>query len=141
LLATILIIAFSFVLFVYWLRYNCLLLLQQGSVNYALKVASTIRLSFPQIQEALQSTTQTTALDLLEESLEHDYKVLADLLQHATGGASIERRILTLDYKIMLGWYIVTRTNCDLGQARKALAEMSAVLSYFAAEIGESATP
>ena len=85
LLASILIIIFSFVLFLYWLRYTCLLLLQNRSVNYALKVASTNRLSFPQIQEALQTTTQTTALDRLEESLEHDYKVLTDLLQHATG--------------------------------------------------------
>jgi hypothetical protein len=139
LLASILITIFSFVLFLYWLRYTCLLLLQQGSVNYALKVASTIRLSFPQVQEALQTTTQTTALDRLEESLEQDYKVLTDLLQHAIG-ASIERRILTLDYKIMRGWYKLTRTNRDLVQARKALVEMSAVLSYFAAEIGESAT-
>ena len=139
-LASILIIIFSFVLFLYWLRYTCLLLLQNRSVNYALKVASTIRLSFPQIQEALQTTTQTTALDRLKESLEHDYKILTSLLQHAPGGASIERRILTLDYKIMRGWYILTRTNRDLAKARKALAEMSAVLSYFAAEIGKSAT-
>ena len=139
-LASILIIIFSFVLFLYWLRYTCLLLLQQGSVNYALKVASTIRLSFPQIQETLQTTMQTTALDRLKESLEHDYKILTCLLQHTTGGATIERRILTLDYKIMRGWYILTRTNRDPAKARKALAEMSAVLSYFAVEIGESAT-
>jgi predicted ATPase len=138
-LASILIIIFSFLLLLYWLRYTCLLLLQNGSAHYALKVASTVRLNFPQVQEALQTTAQAVALDHIHESLEHDYRILTDLLQHATGGGTIQRRILTIDYKIMQGWYRLTRTSRDHVQARRALAEMSSILSYFAEEIGSAA--
>ena len=134
-----LIIIASSALFVYWFRYSCLLLLsQKGSAGYALRVASNIQLSFPQVQEALQTLTHSAALDRLHERLDQDYHLLTDLLRHP-GGESIEHRILRLDYHMMRVWYQLTRSSCQGLQARKALEEMSAILGFFAAEIGESA--
>ena len=100
-------------------------------------MASNIQLSFPHVQETLQTLTHSAALDRLHERLDKDYHLLTDLLRHP-GGESIEHRILRIDYHIMRVWYQLTRTS-QLLQARKALGEMSAILGFFAAEIGESA--
>jgi hypothetical protein len=109
-------------------------------VEYAAKVASTVRLSFTAVQEALQSQQQhTAALDGLHEALESDYHLLTDLLEQITGDTSIERRILTLDYKVMKMWYRVSRAHPNLLCAKNALTEMSSIVGYFAAEVGQNA--
>ena len=134
-LASILIIAASSVLFLYWFRYTCLLLLaQRDNARDALKVAATIRLSFPVVQEAIQALQPASALDRLNESLEQDYQILTDLLRHTTESTSIQRRILTIDYQVMRIWYKLARTSSNLPQANKAIEEMSFILSFFAAE-------
>jgi hypothetical protein len=139
-IASILIIVASTVMFLYWFRYTCLLLVQRGSAEHALAVASTIRLSFPEVQAALQSQSHTATLDHLHKSLENDYELLMGVLSQAAGSSeSVERRILALDYKVMQAWYKMTRTSTNLGQAKRALSEMSSILGYFAAEIGENA--
>src|SRR5262249_5800198 len=115
-------------LFLYWFRHTCLLILaQRNGSEYAVKVASTIRLSFPQVRDTLETAPMTTALDRVHESLEADYRILTELLQQATGSESIEHRVLELDYKAMQVWYKMTRTR-DLALARSALAEMSSIL-------------
>jgi hypothetical protein len=59
LLICILIIIISFALLLYWFQYTCLLILaKNSSTNYALKVADTIRLSFPTVQQALRIEVQ-----------------------------------------------------------------------------------
>ena len=137
--ASIFIIVSSSALLVYWFRYTCTLILgQKQNADYALKVASTIRLNFPQTEIALQTNLRPFALDLLHESLENDYRILTDLLSGAAGDNSIERRILTIDFKIMRMWYGLTKTGRDLPRARGALSEMSSILGYFAAEIAQS---
>jgi hypothetical protein len=140
LLASLFIIAASLALFLYWFRYTCLLILaQRSAADYALKVASTIRLSFPQVQQVLQAEPQTLALDWVHSGLENDYRILTDLLRQATGSDTIEHRILAIDYKVMQIRYRLTRTNGNLAHARKALAEMSSILGYFAEELGQGA--
>src|ERR1700716_2515652 len=135
LLASILVIVFSSALFVYWFRYTCLLLLaHRTNAGDALKVASTIRLSFPGVQEAIQAQQPTWALDSLHESLEQDYQILTDLLRQTTESVSMQRRILTIDYKVMQLWYKLARTSPKALQANKAIEEMSSILSFFAAE-------
>src|SRR5262245_3595752 len=134
LLDSVVIILVSSALFVYWFRYTCLLILsERSSTDYALKVAATIRLSFPEIQQALQVGAETPVLDRLHESLEKDYRILTDLLRHAGDGDSVERRILTIDYRVMNLRYRLTSSP-------QALREMSTILGYFAAEIGQRAT-
>jgi hypothetical protein len=144
LIASLFIIIASSGLFLYWFRYSCLLILSQnnqeaGAQDYALKVAGTIRLSFPKIEQALLADSPALSLDVLHEGLDSDFRILTELLQQFTGGESIEHRILVADYKLMQKWYAATRRFENLSGARKALTEMSAILSYFASEIGESA--
>jgi hypothetical protein len=127
-------------MFLYWFRYTCVLLVQRGNAEHALAVASMIRLSFPQVKEALLTESHTASLDHLHKSLENDYVLLMDVLSQAAGSSeSIARRILAIDYKVMQHWYRLTRTSNNLAQAKMALSEMSSILGYFAAEIGESA--
>jgi hypothetical protein len=130
-LASGLIIIASSVLFLYWFRYTCLLLLAQKDAQYAFQVASNIKLSFPQVQAALKTPAHSSGMDGLRERLDQDYHLLTELLSHP-GSDSMEHRILRFDYRVMRVWYQLTRTS-------RALVEMSSILGYFAAEIGESA--
>ena len=127
-------------MFAYWFRYSCLLILGQGSDDeYALKVAARIRLSFPEVRESLQANTGVLALRRLHDSLESDYRVLADLLDQAEGSEPIERRLLAIDYHLLKLFSRFMIACGDNLRARKALQEMSSILNYFAAEIGEGA--
>ena len=138
--ASVFIIIACSVLFLYWFRCTCLLILaQRSSMDYALKVASTIRLSFHQVETALRAEAHTLALDHVYTGLENDYRILTDLLRQATGSDSIEHRLLTIDYKVMQAWYKVTRTQGNLLHAKNALTEMSSILGYLAEELGQGA--
>ena len=91
LLMCILIVIISFELFLYWFRYTCLwILAQNSSANYALKVADTIRLSFPTVQQALRTEVQRPELDRLHQSLDHDCQVLTKLLNQAGGSYTLD---------------------------------------------------
>jgi hypothetical protein len=133
-LASILIIGFSLILFVYWFRYSCILLLRNFSEGPA---PDDNRFSFAQVRERLQSAPE---LDPLRRSLDRDYQMISYLLQHAPdlGLQSIEDRLLILDYRVMRCYYLVTRVMAPPA-ARRALAEMAQVLSVLAQKIGEQA--
>ena len=136
---SILIIVISSVLLVYWFRYTCMLILGRNyCADHALKVASTIRLNFPQTETTLQTERRAYALDSLYESLENDYRILTELLADAAGQDSIERRFLTMDFKMMRIWYGLTKTSRTLPRSKNALSEMASILGYFAAEIAQS---
>jgi hypothetical protein len=138
-LASGFIIIASSILFLYWFRYTCLLVLAQNDgAQYAFQVASNIQLSFPHVQAALQTPAHSSGLDRLRERLDQDYDLLTELLHHP-GSDSIQHRILRLDYQAMRVWYQLTRTSHHPLLAKKALGEMSSILGYFAAEIGASA--
>jgi len=134
-LASVLIIVISVALFGYWFRYSCLLLLRTAEVSAQSPVDS--RFQFLQVREDLKGDL---ALDPLHKSLQRDYEVLSYLMQHAAGLelASFEDRILVLDYKVMQAWYRLTRSAAP-SQARRALAEMSDVLSVLANHVGQQA--
>src|SRR5579872_4107608 len=129
-LASVLIIAFSLVLFVYWFRYSCLFLLRnQGNEP----VAATDQFHYAAVQQALKDALD---LDPLHLSLERDYRVLTYLLEHAAGLEleQLEYRLLVLDYKVMQGWYRLTRWAAPR-QARRALGEMADVLNVLVGRI------
>lgn len=134
-LASILIIGFSLILFVYWFRYSCMLLLRNFSEQP--HAITDDRFSFAQVQELLKSNPE---LDPLWRSLDRDYRMISYLLNHAPdlGLQSIEDRLLVVDYKVMQFYYRFTHTVAPL-QARRALAEMATVLSVLAQKIGEQA--
>ncbi|MGA3019084.1 MAG: hypothetical protein ABSF62_18325 [Bryobacteraceae bacterium] len=134
-LASVLIIVFSAVLFAYWFRYSCILLLRNSVVPAT--SSEDPRFHFIQVQHGLKNDLE---LDPLHRSLQRDYQILCYLLQHAAGLelASFEDRVLVLDYKVMQTWYRLTRTAAPV-QARRALVEMSEVLGILVYRIGEQA--
>jgi hypothetical protein len=137
--ASILIIVFSLILFVYWFRYSCILLLRDFAEQNVLTDAnSESRFSFARVREQLNRDLE---LDPLHQSLDHDYRMISYLLQHAPdlGLQSLEDRLLVLDYRVMRLYYRVTRTIAPL-QARSALAEMAMVLGILSQKIGEQAS-
>jgi hypothetical protein len=137
-IASVLIIGISAVLLVYWFRYTCLLVLQtQTSEGYVKQMVAANRLSFVSVRQAL-SADSDVALDPLRRALENDYRILTFLLNHAAGigSASIEDRMLLLDYKMMRLWYQLTR-HVFPPQARKAVVEMAGIVGYFANHLGE----
>lgn len=131
-IASVLIIAFSLVLFVYWFRYSCLLLLRRGS---ELPVAAVSRFNYGAVQEGLKAGLE---LDPLRQSLDRDYRLLTYLLNHAAGLEleQLEYRLLVIDYKMMQAWYRFTKSTAPM-QARRALAEMADVLNVLDSRIAE----
>ena len=125
-IASILIIAFSIVMFVYWFRYSCVLLLRGAAEQAGLSAAQDNRFSVAQVMERLKTEQE---LDPLQRSLDRDYHVLKYLIEHAADLelVSIENRLLILDYKLMHCWFNLTRTLAPV-HARKALTEMASVL-------------
>jgi hypothetical protein len=125
-IASILIIAFSVVMFVYWFRYSCILLLRGAAEQADLSAAQDKRFSVLEVLESLKTAQE---LDPLQRSLDRDYHVLKYLIEHAADLelVSIEDRLLILDYKVMHCCFNLTRTLAPV-HARKALTEMASVL-------------
>jgi hypothetical protein len=136
--ASVVVIVFSFALLLYWFRYTCILLVRNGAEDVrAASAAVQSSFSFGEVQNRLRSDA---ALDPLHHSLQRDYEVLTYLVRHASGLelASWEERMLVWDYKLMRLWYRMTRTAAPQ-QAREALGEMAAVLGILAGRIGQRA--
>jgi hypothetical protein len=134
------IIFFSVVLFIYWFRYSCLLILQDRAVGSNSTYPSNTKLNFPAVQQKLRGTDRSMAmLDQLHRELTKDYRILCFLLRCSpeAGVDPIERRMLMLDYWFMQGWYSVSRRIAP-PQARLALEEMSNIVSYFAHSVGRN---
>src|SRR5256885_926926 len=117
-LASILIIAFSLALLVYWFRYSCILLMRNYSeLAGSSRAVVDTRFRVADVQERLRSAE---ALDPLHTSLQRDYQVLIYLLEHAAGLEleAFEDRLLVIDYKVMQWWYRLTKTAAP-DQARQ----------------------
>lgn len=141
LVATIVIMSSSVVLFGYWFRYTCLLILSARTTrDYAASVALANQLSFPEVQAQLQLAT--TDLDRLKDALDRDYKVLTYLLKNAAnagdGQDALEKRMLEINYRLMHAWYGMSRRFSPTAACR-ALDEMASVVAHFANSMGERA--
>ena len=137
-LASVLIIAISALLLIYWFRYTCLLLLRaRAEQTQALALPPDVRLGMAGIREKLKGEV---GLDALETLLNRDYRVLTYLLEHAAGHGlnSIEDRMLVLDFRIMRWWFRITRVAAPR-QALDALSEMSMVLNVLIGKLGPQA--
>jgi len=135
---TVLILAFSFVLFVYWFRYTVILLLSEEHVGQQTTVIG--QLSVLETRDALRLARPDLPLDPLRRALDNDYRMLRYLLDHAAGMGlrPLEHYLLLLDYRIMRLWYRLTR-SASTRQARRALEEMARVVSHIAYKMGERA--
>jgi hypothetical protein len=129
------IIAISVILFVYWLRYSCVMLLRSAQERGEMAKSADERFNVAAVLERLKTEGD---LDPLEQALERDYHVVTYLIEHAADLelASIENKLLVLDYKLMRTWSRVTRTLAPQ-QSRKALSEMASVLSVLVGQMGD----
>jgi hypothetical protein len=137
-LASVLIIAISALLLIYWFRYTCLLLLRaRAEQTEALAPSPDVSLGMAGIRDKLKGEV---GLDALETLLNRDYRVLTYLLEHAAGHGlnSIEDRMLVLDFRIMRWWFRLTRVAAPR-QALDALSEMSMVLNVLIGKLGPRA--
>ncbi|MFN0169675.1 MAG: hypothetical protein ACKV22_24900 [Bryobacteraceae bacterium] len=126
-------------LFVYWFRYACLLVLHSRlDAIRAADVAATIRLNFASVERSLDSNMKSTSLERLQDMLEDDYRTLTDLLRPLGGAEGLDRRLLMLDYRLMRWWFSVCRTALP-GQSRAALREMARILEFLAGDFGQRA--
>jgi hypothetical protein len=135
-----LIILFSVVLFVYWFRYSCLLILQNRTA-YGAEAANAPALSLPAVRERLRtSDSGVVVLDQLHRDLTNDYRIICFLLRCSAekGVDPIERRLLMVDYWMMQAWFNVSRRAAPV-QARKALEEISSIVGYLACSVGRHA--
>ena len=139
LVATVVITLSSVLLFGYWFRYTCLLILSTKTAwDYAGQVAAQNQLGFLEVQLQLQANS--TALDTLRTTLDRDYAVLSRLLQvtESAEGLAIENRMLDVNYRLNAMWYRAA-SGFAPASARKALQEMSMVIAHLANALGETA--
>jgi hypothetical protein len=130
----------SVVLFGYWFRYTCLLIVSaKTALDYAGHVAAANQLSFLTVQSRLHERN-VTDLDPLRAALDRDYSRIAHLLKSAAnssaGESSIETRMLEVSYRLTGAWYQVSR-RFSTEAACRALEDMSLVIAHFANVVGE----
>jgi hypothetical protein len=133
-LTSIFIIAFSLVLFAYWFRASCRLLLRDHAEEAA---AANDRFRFPEVQAMLKTSRD---LGPLHGLLNQDFQVLTYLRQHAADleTGSFEDQLLILDYRIMR-WYFRLMSKAVPSQAHSALSEMATVVGVLAHKLGTQA--
>jgi hypothetical protein len=137
-LASILIIGFSLILFVYWFRASCRLLLKNHVEELATAaVSANERFSFPRVQELLRTAEE---LGPLQRLLNHDFQMVTYLRQHAANleSGSFEDQLLILDYRIMR-WYFRVLSMAAPTRARAVLSEMATVVGVLAYKLGAQA--
>jgi hypothetical protein len=131
----------SALLFGYWFRYTCLLILSAKTArDYSWEVATANQLTFLQVQAQLREGA--VELDALHAALAHDYDVVTYLLKNAAHGSNeespLEARMLQMNFRLMGAWYRVSH-RFSTTAARRALDEMSVVVGHFANVMGERA--
>lgn len=139
-ITSIVIIILSLAMFAYWFRYSCLLILEsrlseeeakQGGENQDPTVAW--------LEVQLTRASTPLELDHVRKSLDRDLRVVQSLARSCgelqVGGATLESRLLMIDYRMMQIWFAVTRPFAG-PQAQNALREMSRIVAYLAAESG-----
>ena len=141
LIVTLVITVSSVLMLGYWFRYSCLLILSAETTrDYAADIATANQLSFLQVQAELREQ-QPADLSRLQASLNRDLAVVTYLIQNASGQGEwgIEARMLKLNYQLMSTWCSVSqRFSPEAG--RRALDEMSMIVSHFANSLGEQAS-
>src|ERR1700686_2560565 len=107
LVTTVIITLSSVLLFGYWFRYTCLLILSaKTTFDYAADVATANQLGFLEIQAQLRDGQ--TDLGRLQSSLDRDYALITSLLHASQGELRLEDRMLQLNYRMMGAWYRVS---------------------------------
>jgi hypothetical protein len=140
--ASAFVLIISALLFLYWVRYVCLLILSDGrSRDYTRDVAQANGLAFLQTRTALEtSRLEQAAFDALQKSLDRDYRLVTYLLRHAARNEArtqdYRQWFLRLNYRLLAFWYAIAR-RLSASLARSVLLEMSSVVAQLANAMGE----
>jgi hypothetical protein len=138
LIATASITVASALLFLYWFRYTCLLIVSAKTAqDFASQVARANRLQFLEVQSQLQMGG-LSGLDLLQDALNRDYETVSEMLRQAEGETSLEAKMLGVHFR-MLSVSATALRRVSAGTARNALEQMSQVVAHFANSLGEHA--
>ena len=137
--ATITITAGSALLFAYWFRFTCLLILSTKTVHdHTRTVAVAYQLVLVEIQAQL--CHPGADLEGLRRLLDRDYAVLTSLLRYtpdfSAEQSKIEMRMLGINYRLLGLWYGFSR-RFSITAAQRNLEEMSLVVAHFADLMGE----
>jgi hypothetical protein len=137
-----LIIAVSVVLFCYWFRYTCVLILNTSSSrDFGGEFAEENGLRFAEVQARL-GVSGMAELSALQASLARDYQVVTQVLRRASSvefqGDSLEDLILRIDYRLMSALFGLAQRVWQSG-ARAALEEMTQIVAHLANTCGERA--
>ena len=135
-IASVLISVISVGLLAYWLRYSCVFLLRSARQRTELAQVPDDRFDLDSVIARLNAGIDLAQVEL---ELDRDYAVVSYLIEHAADleVASIENRLLVIDYKLMRLWSRLTR-SISPQQSRKALAEMASVLGVLVSQMGEA---
>ena len=141
-MASIIIIAVSLVLFLYWFRYSCVLILNTRTTkDYSAEVAKANQLSFVGVSDALEKA-QAGELDTVRKALEQDYQLVSSLIRQAgalqVGESTLEEKMLRVDFRLMQMAYGIARRVSE-AKSRAALEEMSLIVAHLANSFGERA--
>jgi hypothetical protein len=140
-IVSLLIVAVSLSLFVYWFRCTVILILQTtpSTVEGTRKVAAANGLSWLQVRQQLCAPATADALPLLGEQLRGDYRVLKYLLGHvgeSGNRCTMEQQLLMVHFRITCMVFAFTY-RVRSHSARAALAEMSAIVEFFAGAVSQ----
>ena len=137
-ITTVFITGSSVLLFGYWFRYTCLLILSAKTTrDFAGQVAAANQRGFLEVQSQLRATSVN--LDALRDTLDRDYAVLNGLMKKAGDsleGSALEDGMLAINYRVMRASYSVVGAFSPTA-ARKALEEMSMVIAHLATAMGQ----
>jgi len=143
-LTSFFIIGVSAVLFGYWFRYTCSLILStHTSQDYTREVCEANRLSFLRARKELSEDADVSLAEV-QSRLARDFQVLVCLLRHSGQGGlneiSLEQAMLRADFRGLELWCRLSR-SVSTNAARKALLEMTWILAHLANCFGETAAP
>ena len=140
-IVSLVIIVVSLSLFVYWFRCTVILILQTTplTVEGTRKVAAANSLSLLQVRQQLYGPTTAKALPILGEQLRNDYRLLKYLLGHIGdkgAGYTTQQQLLMAHFRLTSFWFgAIHRFRPH--SARTALAEMSAIVEFFAGALSQ----
>jgi hypothetical protein len=143
-IASIVIIGVSTVLFLYWFRYTCELILSARTVtNFAPGVSAANGLNLTAVSAELE-VAPAGMLGHLVSGLNSDYKKLDSVLNRS---AAMDADQIAFERAMLRGYFCFTSAmfsvvkHCSDGTARKVLATMARVVEYQANLIAEQARP
>ncbi len=141
-ITSVFIVGISLLLFLYWFRYTCSLILSTGlEKDYRREVAEANQLHFLEIERDLDATVDEP-LDAMKQCLDKDYRLVTFLQRQTAGGggegAILEQVMLRANFRLLsLGYRLSRRLRPNL--ARRALEEMTRIIGHFANSFGAQA--